>query len=239
MAKPKWNTTWTVLPHDPPRELAENLIEVTGSLPKMALGRRMAVIRLSDGRLIIHNAIALDASSMARLEAWGKPAFLVVPNGFHRLDAFAFKMRYPDLIVIAAPRARPKVELALKVDGGPELIPSGLGVAGEVLDGIKIGEMALTVSHTDGSKTLILNDAIFALPHQPGFSGFIMRLLGSTGGPKVTRIMKLLGVSDKRAFKAHLLRIADPALCRLIVSHGDLIDRDVPELIRTVAERDL
>jgi hypothetical protein len=222
------------------RDLADNLREVSGSLPGMPLGRRMTVIRLSDGRLVIHNAIALETDAMAALEAWGRPAFLVVPNGYHRLDAFAFKQRYPDLVVIAAPDARPKVEQALPVDGGPELIPAGLGLLGEVLEGTKIGEMAFTVTHGDGSKTVIVNDAIFALPHQPGISGFFMKIVGSTGGPKVTRIMRWFGVSDREGFKRHLLRIAEtPELARLVVSHGELLEGEVASVLRAVAERDL
>jgi len=233
MAKPKWHTRWKVLPHGPVRALEDNLKVVDAPLPGMALERRMTVVRLADGRLVVHNAIALDDASMAALEAWGKVAFLVVPNSFHRLDAFAFKQRYPEVKVIAAPLARPKVELALPVDGGPELLPAGLGLSGEVLEGAKIGEMAFIVAHGD-RKTLILNDALFNQPHLPGFQGFVMRLLGSTGPLKLTRIMRLLGVSDKRAFRAHLARLAElPGLCRLIVSHGEILEgEDVGARIR-------
>lgn len=224
MAKPKWHTRWKVLPHGPVRTLEDNLKVVDAPLPKMALERRMTVMRLADGRLVVHNAIALDDAAMAELEAWGEVAFLVVPNSFHRLDAFAFKQRYPAVKVIAAPLARPKVELAVPVDGGPELIPSGLGLSGEILEGVKIGEMAFVVAHGD-RKTLILNDALFNQPHLPGFQGFVMRLIGSTGPLKLTGVMRWLGVSDKRAFRAHLARLSElPGLTRLIVSHGHILE---------------
>ena len=232
MAKPKWHTRWKVLPHGPLRTLEDNLKVADAPLPGMPLERRMTIVRLADGRLVVHNAIALDDASMAALEAWGEVAFLVVPNSFHRIDAFAFKQRYPAVKVIAGPMARPKVELAVPVDGGPELIPAGLGLTGEILDGVKIGEMAFVVDH-GAKKTLILNDALFNQPHLPGFQGFMLRLVGSTGPLKVTRIMKMLGVKDKQAFYAHLLRLADtPGLGRLIVSHGHILEGDVGARMR-------
>jgi hypothetical protein len=222
--KPKWHTRWKVLPHDPVLTLEDNLRTVEAALPKMSLRRRMTIIRLADGRLVIHNAIALDDASMAALEAWGKPAFLIVPNHFHRLDAVPFKQRYPDLVVIADPRSKGGVEAALPIDGGPELLPKDPTLTCEPLDGCKIGEMAFVIRH--GSRaTLLLNDALFNQPHLPGFSGFIMRAIGSTGALKVTRIMRLFGVKDLGALKAHLVRLAEtPGLARLIVSHGHVIE---------------
>lgn len=233
MAKPKWHTRWKVLPHNPLTQLEDNLMVVDGPIPGMPLERRMTIVRLSDGRLAIHNAMALDDASMARIEAWGTPAFLIVPNHFHRIDAFAFKARYPDLKVIAGPRGAPKVGQAVPVDGGPELLPAGLGLRGENLDGDKVGEMAFIVTHGKRA-TLIVNDALFNMAHIKGFTGLIVRLMGSTGGLKLTRIMRWFGVSDTRAFKAHLARLADtPGLTRLIVSHGAILEgADVGAKIR-------
>ena len=49
-----------VLAHGPLRKLSNNLLWVRGSLPGMSSKRVMVVVRLSDGRLLIHNGIALD-----------------------------------------------------------------------------------------------------------------------------------------------------------------------------------
>jgi len=135
-----------------------------------------------------------------------------------------FKERYPDLVVIADPRSKRGVEAALPVDGGPELLPRDASLVCEPLDGCKIGEMAFIIRHGERA-TLLLNDALFNQPHLPGFSGFVMRAIGSTGDLKVTRIMRLFGVKDLAALKAHLARLADtPGLSRLIVSHGEVLE---------------
>jgi hypothetical protein len=56
---------WTVLDHRPIQRLEENLWCVTGSLPGMALKRVMTLVRLDDGRIVIHSAVALDDEAMA------------------------------------------------------------------------------------------------------------------------------------------------------------------------------
>jgi hypothetical protein len=55
-------TTWTVLPHGKLEALEPNLLTVTGTvhMPLVDIPRRMTVVRLRDGQLIIYNAIALD-----------------------------------------------------------------------------------------------------------------------------------------------------------------------------------
>jgi hypothetical protein len=61
----------------------------------------MTVVRMKDPRLVIFSAISLDKAGIRALEDYGPPAFLVVPNDHHRLDARAWKDRYPDIQVVA------------------------------------------------------------------------------------------------------------------------------------------
>src|SRR4051812_37289070 len=92
--------TWTVLPHTPIRELGPDLWWVEGRLN--AQNRRVMVLaRLGDGRVVMHNAIALDEPSMAKIDAWGEVAAILVPNAFHRQDAFILQARYPRAKVYA------------------------------------------------------------------------------------------------------------------------------------------
>ena len=95
MARPKAHTRWTVLPHAPIERLSERLWRIEGALPSMPLRRVMAIARRSDGGLVVHNAIAVDDAALAEIEAWGPVAAIVVPSGYHRLDAGVFHDRYP------------------------------------------------------------------------------------------------------------------------------------------------
>jgi hypothetical protein len=80
---------WKVLPHGKLTQVDEGILTVVGEIqmPLMELPRRMTVARLADRRLVIFSAIALDEDEMAALEAYGRPAFLIVPSDHHRLDA--------------------------------------------------------------------------------------------------------------------------------------------------------
>ena len=228
---------WRVIPHDPIETIAENIWRVEGDLPNMDLRRVMTACRLSDGRLVIHNAVALEDEAMAKLEAWGEPALMVVPNGWHRMDAAIFKARYPGIRVLCPRGSRKKVEQVVAVDGDIEelTVAGDPSISMEHLDGIKEAEGVLKVTSADGV-TLVFNDAIFNMPHGKGLGGLIFRLMGSTGGPKVTRIFRMMAVKDKRRYAEHLVRLAQTQdLRRIIMSHGAMIEQDAAEILAGVA----
>jgi hypothetical protein len=229
--------TWNVHRHGPLERLADNLYRVEGPVPGMALRRQMIVIRLADGRLVVHSAIAVDDEVRSELEALGEPAILVVPCGLHRLDAPAYKERYPNIEVVCPAAARDKVEEVVGVDRTYEEIEPDDTVEFEYLDGLAEAEGVLTVRSSDGT-TLVFNDALFNHPHASGFGGLILRLIGSTGGPKVTRLARWFIVKDKRTYADHLRRLADtPELVRVIPGHGEVIDDDPAGVLRGVADR--
>lgn len=219
----KANATWTVLAHGPLEKLDDGLWRIEGSLPGMALKRVMTIARLADGTLVVHNAIALDDAGMRALDALGKVAFIIVPNGYHRLDAPSFAKRYPDARVLAPRGARAKVEEVVTVNGDYGDLPADPRVRLEHLDGVRDGEGIMRVESDDGV-TLVFNDLVFNMPHMPGFSGFVMRVLGSSGGPRVTRIARTFLIKEKAAVRAHLERLAaTPRLKRIVVSHHQVI----------------
>jgi hypothetical protein len=231
---PTAHPRWTVLPHGPIEKLEENLWRVKGALPNMALERVMTLARMADGRVVVHSAIALTDDEMREVEAWGEPAFLVVPNGWHRLDAPSYKNRYPSLRVVCPRGARKAVEKVLAVDLTYDEFPGDVRVSLEHAPGTKDGEGVMRV-RGDGL-TVVFNDLIFNLPHGRGLAGLIFRLMGSTGGPRVTRMGRLFVVRDRRALRAYLENLAtEPDLARVIVSHGAPIVKDVSDVLRGIA----
>lgn len=233
----KAHTSWTVLPHDPIEKLGENLWRVEGSLEGMPLERVMTVVKRADGGLVVHNAIALDEPSMAELDAWGEVTAILVPNGYHRLDAPSFQQRYPNAKVYAPAGARKKVEEVVRVDGTYEDFASDESVSLSTLDGTASGEGVMKVVSNDGV-TLVFNDAIFNMPHLSGAQGFMLRhVTQSTGGPRVSRVGRFFLVKDKAAFRAGLAALADtPGLVRVIVSHHLMITEEPRRAILAAAE---
>jgi hypothetical protein len=212
--------TWTVLPHRPIEKLTSNLWAVRGKMPNGRTPRVMAVARYGDGRLAIHNAIALDEPEMKELEAWGTPAVLLVPNGFHRQDAKIWKDRYPALRVFCPSGSTKRVARVVAVDGTYAQAPQDQGVRLEEFASCP-SEGALVVK-SDGETSLVVNDAVCNLP-KVGPPADIF--LHPTGRASVPRVMRWLAVKDKSAFRAHLERLADePGLRRVIVGHGKWLE---------------
>lgn len=232
------DTTWKVLPHRPLTQLADNLWHAEGDLPGMALKRRMVVVRLESGDLVLHNGIALDEEGMRLLESLGRPAWLVVPNGWHRLDAARFKARYPELKVVCPRDSKSRVEQMVPVDATYDTFTPTRTVWFEHFGGKKAMEGAMLVRSADGV-TAVLGDSLFNVPHQHGFFGwFYGRVLGNFGGPKVTLIGRLflLAGDGRAAYKAWLERTAGRGdLVRVVPGHGDVIDKRAAEVLRQVA----
>jgi hypothetical protein len=230
---------WTVLPHESIQKLEDDLWTVSGRLPRVPMNRRMSIVRLADGGLVFHNAVPLREPAMREIEAFGRPVFLVVPNGYHRLDLHAWKQRYPALRVVCPAPARRRVEALVPVDGGWETLPRNGNFEALPLAGSRSGEAALLVRSAGGARaSLLFGDAVMNIPHQPGLGGLVLRLLGSSGGAKVTRIARIFTVSDAKALSAALERLAaTPRLVRLVPSHGDLVEREAAGVLRAVAAR--
>lgn len=233
---PKSNATWKVQPHGPLEKFGENLWRIEGSLEGMALKRVMTLARLDDGGLVIHNAIPLEEELMKEIESFGSPTYLVVPNGYHRLDAPVFKQRYPNAKVICPTGATEKVGEVIGVDLTYADFQKNGRVTFEELDGTKAAEGVMIVHDEEGT-SLVFNDAIFNMPHGSGIAGFVFRhITASTGGPRVSRLLKWLVLKDKSAFVAHLNRLAKtPNLKRIIVSHHEVIDQDPAGVLSRVA----
>lgn len=228
---------WKVLPHERLVEVSEDVLTVVGRL-RMPLGefpRRMTVVRLADGRLVIYSAIALDEAEMRELEEYGRPAFLIVPGDIHRLDAAPWKERYPDLFVVAPPGAREKVDKVVRVDA-TDVDFGDPAVRFIAVPGTGGHEAALLVDKPTGA-TLVVNDLIWNLPGTPGIGGWLMRLAGFTGTP--ARIPPLVArkiIKDKPALRAQLEKwSAVSGLDRIIVSHGDIVTGRPRETLERLA----
>jgi hypothetical protein len=226
---------WKVLPHGPIEAVSERLRVVEGALPGMPLKRTMTAFKLDDGSLVVHSAIALDPSTQKELEAWGTPRILIVPNGWHRLDAAAYKTRYPAIRIYCPEGAERRVAKVVPVDGCYEALPATPPLTVRYLDGVAKREGYLELND-DAGTTLVFNDAVFNQPHLPGSFGLVYKLIGSSGSPRVPRLLKLALVRDQRALRAHLESLAKtPRLRRVIMAHGARVESDPGGFLRQVA----
>jgi hypothetical protein len=225
--------TWTVLPHGALTAVNERILTVVGELkmPLMRLPRRMTVVRLASGDLVIFSAIALEEPDMSRLEAFGRPAFLVVPSVRHRLDARVYAKRYPNIAVVAPHVGAEKISEVARVDtSAPDFGDPGVRYVELTADSV------LEVDGNDGL-TLIVNDLIGDIHDESGLGGWLLRVMGFAGDdPHVPAPVKLLLGKHKSEVAAQFRRWAQREdLRRIIVSHGDTIEVDARGVLRKLA----
>ncbi len=226
-------TTWTVLAHEPIEKHAENLWSVSGNMPG-GNQRRMTIARRADGGLVIHNPIALGETEMKEVEAFGKPAFLIAPNAFHRQDALIYKQRYPNAAVLCPETARKKVSQIVDVAGTLDEMPKDANVELSHLRGMKKREGVLQVRSSDG-KALVFNDALLNLEPGSGVVGFFMAPTGTLGVPRFTRWFLAKSSAE---LKAHLHELSSaPGLAHVVPGHGKVIASDAAAALQQAAAR--
>jgi hypothetical protein len=233
----KQHTDWSGLPHGKLEKIDENILSVVGELsePLTKVPRRMTIVRLLDGRLILFNAIELSDKETHAIETYGKPAFLIVPGEHHRMDAMMWKARYPELVVIAPVGARSLVEQIVPVDASEvdfgDSSVTYLSVAGTD------GHEAALIVRTPLGLTLVTNDLIGNMGDRSGLNGWFLRLMGYAGsGPQITAYAKGRLIEDKAALRAQLLDWSNlRSLSRIIVSHGAPIDERPAQALRELA----
>jgi hypothetical protein len=224
---------WTVLPHRELTPVNDRILTVVGDLkmPLMHLPRRMSVVRLSTGDLVIFSAIALASGDMTKLETFGRPAFLVVPSVRHRLDAPGYARRYPNMMVVAPRTGSEKIAEVVRVD------TSTPNFRDPTVRYIEIaGDSALEVDSADGL-TVIVNDLIGDIHGESGIGGWLLKVMGFAGDdPHVPAPVKLLLGKHKSEVARQFRTWAEhPKLRRIIVSHGDTIETNPAGALRALA----
>jgi hypothetical protein len=224
---------WTVLPHGKPIRINDRIVTVVGDLkmPLMEIPRRMTVVRLKSGDLVVFSAIALREPDMTELETFGRPVFLVVPSIRHRLDAPGYARRYPRMTVVAPRAGIEKIGEVVRIDtSAPDFGDTTVRYVEIAADS------ALEVDGDDGM-TLIVNDLIGDIHGEAGLGGWLLRVMGFAGDePHVPAPVKLLLGKHKNEVARQFRRWADRQdLRRIIVSHGDTIESDPRGVLRKLA----
>lgn len=238
-----------VSPHSEIEELAPSLWHVTGTMPGSTMvPREMVLYKLPDASLLIHSAIALNESGMAKLESLGTPNILIVPNRIHRLDARVYKQRYPDLLVVCPAAAKPYVEEVVAVDGIAEEILPAYGITCREPAGIRPQELVYELPLSTG-KALVFTDILFNLnksyfEQNLPVGKFLFQWLGtsaigSSGFFGITGLGRQFFMSDRHAYRQWLEALADsiPDLLVISVAHGSPIVADCNNRLREAAAR--
>jgi hypothetical protein len=198
----------------------------------LEVGTRMSVVRLADGSLLLHSPVALDADLRRELDAIGRVRFAVAPNRVHHLYAGAVAEAYPEARLWVGPgleRKRP--DLVFHGVLGDEAPEEWRGQLDQVFFRGRPYENEVVFCHRP-SRTLILCDLAFNFgPRAAAPTRLLMRLLRSYGRFGPSRLDPLL-IRDRRAARQSLERILGWDFDRVVVAHGDVLERGGREALR-------
>ena len=190
--------------------------------------RRMTVIRLASGALLLHSPNPLVPELRRSLEELGPVRFLIAPSLMHASFLEDYLAAFPGAKLFAAPGlsvVRP--ELALEAELGDEESGGGLSAGaapwGEEIDHLltegvpRLNEVAFFHRPT---RTLLLTDYAHNVgPDNPWLTRLVFRAIRGYGGLGPTRYFRSL-VEDPAAVWRSVERIARWDFERVLVCHG-------------------
>src|SRR5439155_18674842 len=104
------------------------------------------------------------------------------PHDQPMIDARAFAEKL-QLKVYGPKACEAKIRARVEMAGTLDTIPADPSMQIEILDGVKSGEPALIVHHAGGRVSLLFSDVI--MNNAKSSIGFLPRMMGFAGGPKV------------------------------------------------------
>lgn len=213
------------------REIASDLWVAEQPLRYMGfeMGRRMAVIRLAGGALLVHSPASLSGSLRRELDALGEVGFVVPASILHgHLYMEQYRDAYPQAKLFGVPglqRKRPDLRFEGELGASPEAAWieevdqkrfDGHRVAGRVLNEVEFFHRK--------TRTLITGDLCFNIgPEWP----LMTRLLA--WGPRMRRrlgptVAFRMGIRDRSAARRSVERILDWDFDRILPGHGEIVE---------------
>ncbi len=216
-------TTW--------RKLGDDIAII--SFPWRVLGidfkRNVTLLRLADGRLIVHSSAPFAEEHVATIRRFGQPAWLVEATLMHDTFAKDGHKAFPDLPYLA-----PEGFTEASVISTSPLCPPPVDWAGEIdvvkIDGVRSNEYAV---YHRRSRTLVVGDLFFSFPK--GVQGWprffvrhFMRLPQLFG---ISAFFRLFVLRDKETFKNSLNSLLALDFERLVVAHSEPIEKDARRVV--------
>lgn len=195
---------------------------------------RMAVIRLSGGRLFVWSPIRLTDGLRAEVEALGTVQHIVAPNSLHHLFLPEWKHAYPAAKVHAAPGLRKKRrDIAFDADLGNTPSAEWTGEIDQVLMRGNLITTETVFFHAR-SGTVLFTDLLQQFP-ATSFSGWraLVAKLDLMVGPEPTVPRKFrVAFIDRRAARHSLARIFAWPAETVLVAHGTPVQKDARAFLR-------
>lgn len=186
------------------------------------VGRRMAIVKLPDGSLLIHSPAPLDDQLRRALDGLGSVRFVVAASNLHgHLFMEQYADAYPEAELFAPPGLRERrKDLSFAGDLGDE--PDRRWrehVDQALLRGHRMLNEILFLHRP--SRTLIVGDACWNVTERMPFAARLWA--GWKPGVRPTPAFRL-GIRDRAAARASLGRVLGWDFDRILIGHGENVE---------------
>jgi len=195
---------------------------------------RMAVIRLSDGSLLVWSPVRLTETLRSAVEAVGRVGHIVAPNSLHHLFLAEWKHAYPQAKLHAPPGLRKRRgDIAFDADLGDGPSPDWAGQIDQVSMHSNLITTEVVFFHVT-SGTVLFTDLLQQIPAElvSGWRAVIARLDLMVGSePSVPRKFRI-AFTNRRAARQALQRILAWPAAKVLMAHGTPVESDAPAFLR-------
>jgi hypothetical protein len=194
---------------------------------------RMTVVRLRTGGLVLHSPVRLDAATRETIASLGPVTALVAPNAFHYLFLGEHVAAHPDATVYLAPGLRERrPDLPAGTVLGDEPPAAWAGDMAQIVFGPTRGPSEVVFFHR-ATATLILTDLAFGLAEPRSLlERAAWRIMGVGRGFGPSNTGRLIFLRDAPRTAPLLERILAWPFERIVVAHGEIVERDAREAFR-------
>jgi len=193
-------------------------------------GTRMTVVRLSDGGLLVHCPVALDPALGRQIDALGPVRAVVASSLYHHLYVGDWMKAHPSATFWAAPGLQKKrADLAWTGVLGDRAEPAWAADVDQAPFTARF-EREVVFFHQK-SRTMICADALLNLSKHPSRATRVVAFLMANTGPG-KGYLERVAVRDRALGRKQVDRLLEWPSERIVLAHGDLVDRDGREILR-------
>ena len=198
---------------------------------------RMTIIRLSDGSLLIHSPCPIDDDTRNEIGDLGPVSVIIAPGSYHYFNVESARAAFPDAEVHICPgveKKEPALACAKILDDTPD--PAWAEDLDQVL--IRGSHFVTEVAFFHRkSATLVLVDLIENYGDETEQPGGIMKfgwqlIFRMWNNPKPAPEYQM-GWRDKASARQSLEKILSWKFERIIIAHGDLIEKNAEQVARS------
>lgn len=189
------------------------------------VGARTTIVPLSDGGLLVHSPVALDAGLRAAVEARGEVRAIVAASAFHHLYVQQWMDAWPAATVHCSPKLLEKrADVAWTGPLGDAPDPAWRDTLDQVHFSARTWEDEVVFFHRP-TRTMICADAIFNFwRHERLATRLVAAMLGNFR-PGATWLERFQ-IHDPEAARRQVDRMLAWGPERIVLGHGPLVEKE-------------